>query len=289
MRLSKYLKDKYPDFSNREIKRAVENGACTINGKVETFSSREINPGKDKIVFKEQKFKAKEKLVIKKTHIIYEDDDLLVYNKEAGHACMATESKKVNLHEELKKQLNLNFLEPAHRLDKDTSGLIIFCKNKKTVNKMIQSFKDKQVEKTYLAVVDKNWSKATTGIIKNYLELDFKKAGKQKWKVSKVKKETAEANKRKFKYSETHYELVKASNKKSLMRLRPKTGRTHQLRIHLAHLGHPILGDNLYAENFESKQLYERHLLHAQELEFNHPISSERLILKTKLPSEFDF
>ena len=162
VRLSKYLKEKYPDFSSKEIKRSLENGACTINGQIETFASREINPQKDKVVLKTQKFKAQEKLIIKKSHIIFEDDDLLVYNKEAGHACMATEGKKINLHNELKKELRLKSLEPAHRLDKDTSGLMIFCKNPKSLKAMMQAFKDRKVKKTYLAVVDGNWEKKTS-------------------------------------------------------------------------------------------------------------------------------
>lgn len=288
MKLSYYLKEKYPDFSNKEIKRSLENGACTINGKIETFASREINPAKDKIIFNTKKFKAQEKLEIKKQNIEFEDDDLLIYNKEAGHACMATQGKKVNLHEELKKSLKLKYLEPAHRLDKDTSGLIIFCKNPKALRLMMQAFKDKTIQKTYLAIVDGKWSKPDSGTIKNYLELDFKKRGMQKWKVSKVKSETAEKNKQKYKYAETQYQLRSATKSHSLVELKPKTGRTHQLRIHLSHLGFPILGDNLYAENFKNKGLFTRHLLHAFELKFNHPITKQRYTVSAKAPADFD-
>jgi RluA family pseudouridine synthase len=288
MKLSYYLKEKHPDFSNKEIKRSLENGACTINGKIETFASREINPAKDKIIFNTKKFKAAEKLEIKKQNIKFEDDDLLIYDKEAGHACMATEGKKVNLHEELKKKLKLKYLEPAHRLDKDTSGLIIFCKKPKALKVMMQAFKDKTIQKTYLAIVDGKWSKSDSGTIKNYLELDFKKRGMQKWKVSKVKPEIAEKNKQKYKYAETQYQLRSATKSHSLLELKPKTGRTHQLRIHLSHLGFPILGDNLYAENFKNKGLFTRHLLHAFELKFNHPINNQRYTVSAKAPADFE-
>lgn len=288
MKLTYYLKDKYPDFSNKELKRSLENGACTVNGKIETFASREINPKTDKISFNTKKFKAPEKLEIKKQNIEFEDDDLLIYNKEAGHACMKTEGKKANLHDELKKTLKLRFIEPAHRLDKDTSGLIIFCKNPKALKLMMQAFKDKTIEKTYLALVDGKWSEAESGVIKNFLELDYKKLGTQKWKVSSVKRETAEKNKRKYKYSETQFKLKTATKSHSLIELKPKTGRTHQIRIHLAHLGFPILGDSIYAKSFKNKQVFSRHLLHAFKLKFNHPITKQNCIVTAKAPRDFD-
>ncbi len=288
MKLSYYLKEKYKDFSNKEIKRSLENGACTINGKIEIFSSREIDPQKDKIIFNTKKFSAQDKLEIKDSNIEFQDDDLLIYNKEAGHACMATEGKKVNLHEELKKALKLRFLEPAHRLDKDTSGLIVFCKNPKSLRLMMQAFKEKSINKTYLAVVDGRWSKPGSGLIQNYLELDYKKLGMQKWKVSKVKKETAEKNKHKYKYAETQYQLKTASKTHSTLELMPKTGRTHQIRIHLADLGFPILGDNLYAESFKNKTLFTRHLLHAFKLKFNHPITQQSYSVTAKAPADFE-
>lgn len=288
MKLSYYLKENYPDFSNKEIKRSLENGACLVNGKIESFASREITPGKDKVVFNTKKFKAQAKLEIKKEQIEFEDDDLLIYNKEAGHACMATEGKKVNLHEELKKELKLKFLEPAHRLDKDTSGLIIFCKNPKALKLMMQAFKEKAVNKTYLAVVDGKWTHSQSGQIKNFLELDYKKRGMQKWKVSKVKYETAEKNKSKYKYSETHYQLKKSFKTHSLIELKPKTGRTHQIRIHLANLGYPILGDNIYADNFKNKTLFSRHLLHAFKLQFNHPITKQSYTVTASAPDDFN-
>lgn len=287
MNLQKFLKEKYPDFSSKEIKRALENGACTVNGKIEIFATKEIDPRKDKITFKPQKFKAQEKLEIKKDHIVFEDEDLLVYNKEAGHACMATEGKKANLHEELKKHLKLRFLEPAHRLDKDTSGLIIFCKKANSLKNMMQAFKDKQVEKTYIALVDGNWSIAESGSIENYLELDFKKQGMQKWKVAKVRKDQAEKNKQRFKHSKTLYKLIKKTKDASLVELKPQTGRTHQIRIHLSELGYPILGDSLYAKSFKNKKLYSRHLLHANQLSFKHPLTKQTLTLKANAPNEF--
>ncbi len=287
MRLTKYIKEKHPDFSSKEIKRALENGACKVNGEIEVFGSREINPSKDQIQFKPQKFKAQAKLEIKKDRIIYEDEDLLVYNKEAGHACMVTEGKKINLHEELKKELKLKYLEPAHRIDKDTSGLIVFCKNKNTINKMMQAFKERTVEKTYLALVDGKWSQPRSGTIKNFLELEYKKLGIQKWKVSRVAKAIAEKNKNKFKASESDYQVIKSNKDSSLVEVKPKTGRTHQIRIHLAQLGHPILGDSLYAKSFKSKKLFARHLLHAYKLDFTHPSSQKRLKLKATPTKEF--
>jgi 23S rRNA pseudouridine1911/1915/1917 synthase len=288
MRLSKYLKDKFPEFSSKEIKRALENGACQVNGKIETFSSREIDVKKDKINFQKKKFKAQEKLVIKKSHIIFADDDLLVYDKEAGHACMQTQNNKANLHEELKKFLKLSFLEPAHRLDKETSGLMIFCKNKKSLTAITNQFKNKSIKKTYYAVVDGRWALAPEGQIKNFLTLDFKKNALQKWKVAKVKNEQAQKSPSKYKLAITNYKIEKTFAKHSLIKLMPQTGRTHQLRVQLAALKYPILGDSFYAESFKHPKLLQRHLLHAFALELQHPQSKEKLLLTSTIPKEFN-
>ncbi len=281
MRLLLYIKEKYTDLTNREIKRALERGACLVNGKIERYASRKIDPTKDKVEFTYIKTEAQAKLEIKASRIVYEDDYILVYDKEAGHPIMATEAKaETNLHHELKKFTGHKSFNPVHRLDRQTSGLCIFAKEQEALKELTRMFKDKEIKKTYEAIVDGKWQHPKQGKIENYLKLKQKINTMQIWQVVESPKYGA-------KQAVTNYKLLKAYDKYSHLELEPLTGRTHQLRLHMAHLGYPILGDTIYAENFKFKKILDRHLLHAAKLEFQHPITKKRLRLLAEMPMVF--
>jgi 23S rRNA pseudouridine1911/1915/1917 synthase len=287
IRLIKYLKDRYKDMSAREIKRALDMGACLVNGKIERLGSRMIDTQKDKVKFKAIKTQAQEKLVIKKENIIFEDEDILVYNKSAGHPTMAVEGKGANLHDCLKQELKYKFLEPAHRLDKNTSGLLIFAKNKNSHSLLNEMFANKKIKKTYLAIIDGKWKKKNLeGQIKNYLCLEYKKGSMQKWKVAE-NLSPSELKNPKYKEAISDYKILKTFDDCNLVQLNPQTGRTHQLRVHMAYIGYPILGDSIYAESFKSSKTARRQLLHASKLDFNHPINKNLLSLEAPLPDDF--
>ena len=284
MRLLLYIKERHPDLSNRELKRAFERGACLVNGKIERYASRKIDPTKDKVEFTYVKTEAQAKLEIKSSRIIYEDEYLLVYDKEAGHPIMATEAKaETDLHHELKKYLKSRpekpcaTLNPVHRLDRQTSGLCIFAKQQEALKELTRMFKDKEIKKTYAAIVDSKWQHPKQGRVENYLKLKQKINTMQIWQVVDSPKYGA-------KLAVTDYKLIKAYDKYSHLELEPLTGRTHQLRLHMAYLGYPILGDTVYAEKFKFKKILDRHLLHAAKLEFQHPITKKRLRLMAELP-----
>lgn len=277
MKLATYLKNKFPNLSSREIKRALEQGACTVNACIERFGSRQIDPAKDLIKFKAIKTQATKKLTIQKERIIFENQYILVYDKEAGHPSLPTESNKVNLHQMLKTYLNYDFLEPVHRLDKHTSGLIIFAKSKIAVEKFTQLFAEHKIQKEYIAIVDGVWKHATQGQIETRMRLEFKKGSMQKWQVSKSKKD---------KIAITDYKILKQYKNYTSLILKPRTGRTHQLRVHMAYLGHPILGDSLYAKNFKSKIFVSRQLLHAHKIIFQDPFSLAQISLIAELPKD---
>jgi 23S rRNA pseudouridine1911/1915/1917 synthase len=287
MRLSQYLKNKFPDLSSRQIKRMLEQGACTINGTIESFGSRIINPNKDKIIFKKLKDEKPKKLIIKKSNIVYQDEYILVYNKSAGWSSLPTESKETNHLDELRKSLELKHLEPVHRLDKNTSGLLIFAKKKELVKALSDLFQKKLIKKTYEAIVDGNWKISAKGKIENYLTLDYKKGPLQKWKVARRINAEQKKNRQKFKHALTRFELIDDYNNYAHIALYPETGRTHQLRVQLADIGYPVLGDSIYAKKFFSQKLPKRHLLHAKELRFKHPITHKDLRLIADLPSDF--
>jgi len=199
--------------------------------------------------------------------VVYEDDHMAVINKPAGISVSGNLFKTVvntlsfNLKESSEKD-KLNWPLPVHRIDNPTRGLLIVAKTKTASIKLGQAFEKKQIEKKYHAVV-----KGETPIegtietsidgkvsVSNYLKLDSSSSLKNK--------------------------------QLTLLELEPKTGRTHQLRIHCSSIGHPILGDNLYGE--EGNTLKHKGLfLAAVSLSFKHPITNEQLDISIPTPSKF--
>jgi RluA family pseudouridine synthase len=281
--LRNYLKEKYPELSNLVIKKSLEMGACTVNGKVERYASRDVNPQKDKVAYRKVKDVVNKPLVINKARIVFEDEYLLVYDKEGYYPSTETSSKnQIHLLGELKQQLKLRKLYAVHRLDKGTSGLIIFVKDQETSTKFNEMFIDKEIKKEYLAIMDGalplNKSKTR---IDNELILIDRNESSQKWGVKG--KNTTKPSRQAI----TELELIKAYKDYSYVKLRPFTGRTHQLRVHAAYLGHPILGDTVYGEKFRCKKIFDRHLLHAYKLSFKHPVTGVNLQLISDLPEDF--
>lgn len=298
MRLIDYLKEKYPDRSRRTFKRALEQGACKVNGVIIRMGSHAVNPQKDKIEYQDITPEAKPMLLIEDSRIKYEDEYILIYDKPAGYSALATAGKhSVHLHGELKKYLRKRegkdaFIDPVHRLDKNTSGLIIFAKSKDSLNKFSEMFKEKNIYKEYEAIIDGELAKKE-GLIENYVKLDKKGAGWQKWQVfqpREAKEGTEEfqkvIKKKNAKKAITKYKLVSKHSSYSFVKLMPKTGRTHQLRIHMAFIGNPILGDNIYSTKFKTPGLFARHLLHAAKLSFKHPLLDKEIKVHAQLPKD---
>ncbi len=291
LRLKDYIQNKYPELSRREIKRALDRGACLVNGKIERFATREIDPRKDKIVYKYMKPQAKARLEIQKDRIVFEDEHLLVYNKNGAYPALATKKEdRANIHVELKNYLAKRegkkvFLQPAHRLDKDTSGLMIFCKNEKALQLIFEQFREREIKKEYEAILD-GILKKKEGSVNLPMKQIKKGAGWQRWGVAKNK--TNEDSSSSIKAASTDYKLVKNYQDKnySHVKLSPRTGRMHQIRVHMAHLGHAVVGDSFYCEKFKCDLIPDRHLLHASSLKFMHPITKQGLKLCAPLPKD---
>ena len=178
--------------------------------------------------------------------IIFEDQDLIAFNKSEGittHKGVGTKGK--TLREAAEELLNLD-LTIVHRLDRDTSGVLIFAKNKVAGNKLAMEFRQRRTDKTYQAVIQ-GIPKEKSGII----TLPLKKSG-EKIVVAKSGGQSAE----------THWQLVRKIGKNALVEVKIITGRTHQIRVHMSAIGHPIVGDKLYGDPSSG----ERMLLHASRL-----------------------
>ena len=227
--------------------------------------------------------------------IVYEDDDLAVINKPAGmmvHAgAGATEDARnrgtlVNalLHRFGKLSEVGGDLRPGivHRLDKQTSGLIVVAKNDEAHRRLSAQFAKREVKKTYIALVH-GWLKAERGTIEKSISRDS---------VRRVRMTTRRAGGRE---AITHYRVVRRIDsgfgKFSLLEVKIDTGRTHQIRVHLASLGHPVVGDATYGAPAQVKGssgtiALTRNFLHAATLELAHPRSGERLSFSRDLPAE---
>jgi 23S rRNA pseudouridine1911/1915/1917 synthase len=237
--------------------------------------------------------------------IIYEDDDLAIVNKPAGmmvHAgAGATEGNRnrgtlVNalLHHFSSLSGISGEMRPGivHRLDKETSGLIVVAKNDEAHRKLAAQFARREVKKTYIAMVH-GWPKKDRGTISASISRD---------RVRRTRMTTRGASGRE---AITHYRVTRrldtAFGKFTLLEMKIDTGRTHQIRVHLSSLGHPVVGDSLYGaprdllrvansrrkgDSAELPPLHlERNFLHAADLEFSHPATGEKINVKAALPT----
>ena len=196
-----------------------------------------------------------------KVKIIFEDDDLLVVNKEAGIEVDAPrDDHENNIVNYLKKYFDLKNIFLVHRLDKFTSGLVLVAKNEKTQKNLEKQFRDKKIKKIYHAIVLGTFDKKK-GRIDLSIGLD-KKIKQKRWVMRGG--ETAI----------TDYEVLKRiGGEYSLVKLEPITGRTHQLRVHMAYLGHPIIGDKLYKGRVSGIKTNGFALI-AKRIEFTHPTTN---------------
>lgn len=213
--------------------------------------------------------------------ILYEDEVLLVLNKPSGfavHGGSGLDSAIIEGLRQLRPQAS--FLELVHRLDRDTSGCLLVAKKRSALRKLHELFRGEGIQKTYLALLSGQWARKKL-VVTAPLQKNTGKGGDRMVVVSRSGKE-----------SETLFRRLKLMRQATLIEASPKTGRTHQIRVHAAWLGHPIIGDDRYG-NFESNRLfkkkgYQRLFLHAYRLEFEHPVSGKKLIISAPMPSQME-
>ena len=215
-----------------------------------------------------------------KLDIVYQDGDIAIINKYSGmvvhpaHGHYSGTLVNAILFQ-IKDLSGINGeMRPGivHRLDKDTSGLIIVAKNDKAHTKLTEMFKNKEIKKTYLAIVKGKVSKET-GRIETNIGRDEK--DRKKMSVSRDEK--------KGKLAITTYKVIDSNERYSLLDVNIETGRTHQIRVHMAYIGHPIVGDSLYGNESD---LITRQALHAYKVEFIHPITNKKMEIQSVIPKD---
>jgi 23S rRNA pseudouridine955/2504/2580 synthase len=215
--------------------------------------------------------------------IVFEDEHLLAIDKPAGVAVHGGSGVSFGVIEQLRQaRPAAKFLELVHRLDRETSGILLLAKKRSALTKLQDQFRERETGKTYLALVEGAWpgnKKVIDLPLHKYLLAD----GERRVKV--VAKDDPDGMR-----SVTLVKVQEALPQFSLLEVTIKTGRTHQIRVHLASQGHPIAGDDKYGD-FErnkalQKQGLKRMFLHAWRLQFDHPASGERIALQAPLPPE---
>ena len=211
--------------------------------------------------------------------ILYEDEHLLVLNKPSGLAVHGGSGISFGVIEQLRSQRPLaRFLELVHRLDRDTSGLLLLAKKRSALTALHTELRAGRVKKYYLTLVKGKWRNAKQSVRLN-LHKYVLASGERRVAVDTE----GEA-------SHTVFDLQQAWREFSLLRAELKTGRTHQIRVHLAHLGYPIAGDDKYGDFAFNKDLaragLKRMFLHASRVSFKHPATATMLTLEAPLPDE---
>ncbi|MFO1273766.1 MAG: RluA family pseudouridine synthase [Rubrivivax sp.] len=216
--------------------------------------------------------------------LLFEDEHLLAIDKPAGVAVHGGSGVSSGVIEQLRKaRPRARFLELVHRLDKETSGVLLLAKKRSALTALQDQFRARDTGKTYLALVAGTWPK-NLKVIDQPLLKTLDAAGERHVRVASPANEDARRSITVIRRIEPHGEFT-------LLEIGLKTGRTHQIRVHLAHAGHPIVGDPKYGDFALNKRVakelrFGRMFLHAAGLAFDHPATGERITLAAPLPAD---
>ncbi len=255
-----------PDSSATTLRSWIEKGRVVVSGQVASKAKMMVHKGQEVIIGHRVNF------IHGGIKILFEDDHLVVIEKPEGLLSVATDFKKThNVHSFLKKRLHAGRVFPVHRLDRDTSGVMIFALSESSRSYFKEQFKDHTIEKIYYALVEGK-VKEKTGTWESYLREDDNYFVKSTSNVFDGKLAT------------THYEVIQQNANMTLLRLHLETGRKNQLRVHCSENGFPIVGDKKYGSKTNPLK---RVCLHSQKLSFVHPETQKSLSFESPLPKAF--
>lgn len=279
-RLDIFIARLLPELTRSRVRKLIDAGCVAVDGRRATKAGLALETGarvRVSIPPNEASIPEAESIPLR---IVYEDGDLLVVDKPAGLAVHPSPGHErhtlvnaVLAHgKELSGAGGVGRPGIVHRLDKDTSGLIIVAKNDETHLALAKQLKEREVEKTYVALVEGVPAQAE-GVIDAPLG---------RHPVHRKRQAVVTGGRE----ARTHYRVVREIDGYALLEVRPETGRTHQVRVHLAAIGHPVVGDVLYGRRGATPVA--RQFLHAAKLSFRHPRTGERLDLEAPLADDLE-
>lgn len=280
-RIDSYIVDKNINLSRTAIKRLLDEGKILVNGKKQKPSYKpEVGDIITIEIMKPKEVELKPQDI--PIDIIYEDKDIIVVNKPKGMVVHPANGNPdgtlVNaILAKCKDSLSGigGEIRPGivHRLDKDTSGLLIIAKHDQAHINMSKQIQDRKVIKKYIALV-----KGVIGENTATIDMPIARSTKDRKKMAVDPK---------GKEAITHYKVLQRYDKYTLLEIKIDTGRTHQIRVHMSYIGHPVVGDMQYS-NGKNEFGIEGQMLHSKYLEFDHPITGKRLKLEAPLPEYFE-
>lgn len=281
MRLDILLRERYPQFSRAYWQRSIVGGKIKVNEKI-VFSPHvsvrddaviAIGPEKNTRV---RTGAAQEGARRSPFEVLYEDEEVLVVDKPAG-IVVHPPAKSLTLLEILSE--GRLFVKLVHRLDRDTSGILVLAKSEQMHARLCAEWKERRVKKTYTVLV-KGGFEQKSGRIEAPIHRSFKD-----------RKKMAVSDRHGSRDAVTEFEVVKKFEDVSLLKAFPLTGRTHQIRVHFGSIGHPVIGDEVYGDaalnaHFQEAYGLARQFLHASKLVFTHPTTKKRITVSCELPAD---
>jgi 23S rRNA pseudouridine1911/1915/1917 synthase len=279
LRLDQFLTKRLPEYSRSRIQQLIRSGFVRVNE--QTTRARHIVRRGDKIALMEPPV---EKVDVRPEQIpleiLFEDDDLIVINKPAGLTVHpgAGQREHTLVNALLSHCTRLSGIggkeRPGivHRLDKETSGCLVVAKNDLAHRELSRQFADRTVEKIYLALV--------AGKLRKWAGVIDERIGRHP-----VHRQRMSVTTKRGRTAKTEYRVVRSNEEASLIECRLHSGRTHQVRVHLHHLGHPVLGDKVYGARLVKN--LPRQMLHAWKLGFRHPRTGEWKQFQASVPDDF--
>lgn len=270
--LMKFLMEKMPQNSRNNIKSLLTQRRVMVDDVIVSQYNAPLKEGQIVSITKTKITKHK----LEGVSIVYEDNDILVVEKERGILSVATQNEREKtayniLKNYLKEKNPKDKIFVVHRLDRDTSGVMIFAKSEKAQDILQTTWNDSVKERTYVALVEGNVKKNSDTIISSLAE-------------NKAMITYSTDNEEEGKKAVSHYKVLKRNKNYSLLEVNIETGRKNQIRVHMQDLGHSVVGDKKYGS---TKNPIKRLGLHAHTIVFKHPITKEMLSFTSKIPEAF--
>lgn len=268
-----FLLDKLSPQGRNSVKSLLAHGQVSVDDRVEKLYNHSLRPGQIVTVRKDRTTVAPPLVGLK---ILYEDDAVIVINKDAGLLSIATaQETELTAYRQLTAHVRLtnpqNRIFVLHRLDRDTSGVMMFAKSEKVQQKMQDNWKDIVKERMYVALVE-GLVKKTQGTITSWL------------KETSTLKMYSSFTPNDGQHAVTHYKVLQANRNYSLLEVHLETGRKNQIRVHMQDIGHPIACDKKYGSKTKP---FSRLGLHARVLAFEHPVTGKLMRFETDIPKPF--